>query len=298
MSALPLLVRAPAKVNLCLYVGPRREDGMHEICSLFQSLTLADELRVEEAAERDEIICPVVPEPNLAAAALQAFRERFRWSGPRLRVTIDKRIPVAAGLGGGSADAAAVLRAAVAVSGIEPRESELVQLAMSLGADVPSQLEPGMDLIRGAGEVVERLDPPLSPGFVLLASPAELRTADVYARADELGLPERDLDAVESELYGAVLEIADMPSALASLLYNDLEEAALDLEPSIAEPLGVLRAGGAQRAIVSGSGPTVFGVFLDVEEAERAAAEIAPRWRGQTIVAGAVRPGYAAPLPA
>jgi 4-diphosphocytidyl-2-C-methyl-D-erythritol kinase len=86
----PLVALAPAKVNLCLYVGARRDDGLHEICSLFQSLTLADRVLMEEAGEQDEVVCPGVPEDNLAAAALAAFRERLYWRAPPLRITIEK----------------------------------------------------------------------------------------------------------------------------------------------------------------------------------------------------------------
>ena len=120
----PLRLSAPAKLNLCLYLGPRRDDGLHELCSLFEPLTLADliavptsttsergQSRIGHVAERDEVVCPGVEGENLAARALAALRERG-WEVPPLRIEIDKRIPVAAGLGGGSADAAAVLRLA------------------------------------------------------------------------------------------------------------------------------------------------------------------------------------------
>jgi len=104
---------APAKLNLCLYLGPRRADGLHELVSLFEPLALSDEIEVAELpdGEGDEVLCPAVEGENLAARALAALRERG-WDGPPLRLQIEKRIPVAAGLGGGSADAAAVLRLA------------------------------------------------------------------------------------------------------------------------------------------------------------------------------------------
>src|ERR1700761_1924028 len=105
-----MLVHAPAKLNLGLYLGRARDDGLHELCSLFESLALADLLRIEEA-ERDEVVCPGVEGENLASRALAALRERG-WDAPPLRIEIEKRTPVAAGLGGGSADAAAVLRLA------------------------------------------------------------------------------------------------------------------------------------------------------------------------------------------
>src|SRR5882724_7101271 len=102
-AATSMQIHAPAKLNLCLYLGPRRDDGLHELCSLFEPLTLADPIAVAEA-ERDEVICPGVEGENLAAKALSVLRRRG-WDGPPLRIQIEKRIPVAAGLGGGSADA-------------------------------------------------------------------------------------------------------------------------------------------------------------------------------------------------
>jgi 4-diphosphocytidyl-2-C-methyl-D-erythritol kinase len=105
-----MLLHAPAKLNLCLYLGRRRDDGLHELCSLFEPLALADLIEVSEA-EVDEVICHGVEGENLAAAALAALREAG-WEQPPLRIEIEKRVPVAAGLGGGSADAAAVLRLA------------------------------------------------------------------------------------------------------------------------------------------------------------------------------------------
>ncbi|MDX6663162.1 MAG: 4-diphosphocytidyl-2-C-methyl-D-erythritol kinase, partial [Solirubrobacterales bacterium] len=130
-----MIVEAPAKLNLCLYVGPPRPDGLHEIRSIFQPLDLADRISISEGAEADEVLCPAIEGPELASAALARLRDAG-WDGPRLRIEIEKRIPVAAGLGGGSADAAAVLRlAADEVDGLE-------RVAAALGADVPSQLEP------------------------------------------------------------------------------------------------------------------------------------------------------------
>src|SRR5882757_11333111 len=135
-----MLVHAPAKLNLGLYLGRPRPDGLHELCSLFEPLALADLLRITEA-ERDEVVCPGVEGENLAARALAALRERG-WDAPPLRIEIEKRTPVAAGLGGGSADAAAVLRLASPrrLSSIRIQASgggvdDLVGIAAELGAD-------------------------------------------------------------------------------------------------------------------------------------------------------------------
>ena len=162
-EALAVIVRAPAKLNLCLYVGGRREDGLHELRSLFCPLLLSDRIEVAELeeGEADEVVCPAVDGPNLVAVALEAMRARG-WSGPPLRVEIEKRIPVAAGLGGGSADAAAVLRLAAGELG------DLDGIAAGLGADVPSQLDPAFALVGGAGEVVEPLPAPGEFAVVLI----------------------------------------------------------------------------------------------------------------------------------
>src|SRR5687768_16892541 len=157
-----MVIRAPAKLNLCLYVGPGRADGLHEIRSLFCPLALSDRIVVTTSDDdADEVVCDGVEGPNLAATALTALREGG-WRSPPLRIEIDKRIPVAAGLGGGSADAAAVLRLA------EGDVGGLAELALRLGADVPSQLRPGFALVGGAGERLEELRPPASVGALMI----------------------------------------------------------------------------------------------------------------------------------
>ena len=154
---------APGKVNLCLFVGAPREDGLHPLVSVVQAVSLADELTLEPArrASADEVVCPGVEGENLAGAALAAFREATGWDGPPQRLTIDKRVPVAAGMGGGSGDAAAALRlAAHAAGGADA--ALLLALAAGLGGDVPSLVAPGRTLMTGAGEHVRALEPPAS----------------------------------------------------------------------------------------------------------------------------------------
>lgn len=279
-----MILRAPAKLNLCLYLGRRRDDGLHELRSLFCPLTLADRIEVSDASgEADEVRCPGIDGPNLVGVALEALRARG-WSRPPARVEIEKRIPVAAGLGGGSADAAAILRlAAGEVDGVG-------ELAAALGADVPSQLEPAFALVAGAGERVEPLGDPGQVAFVLVRGESGLATADVYAEADRLGLgrPAAELDELESQLRRAAGAGAS-PLDYADLLANDLENAALSLQPEIAEALAALDEVGAHRSLVTGSGPTAVGVFADLDRAERAAAALPPRY-GEAIVTAARRP--------
>jgi len=273
-----LTLRAPAKLNLCLYLGRRRDDGLHELRSLFCPLTLSDRIVVTEA-EVDEVVCPEVAGPNLAEAALAELRARG-WSRPPLRIEIEKRIPVAAGLGGGSADAAAVLRLA------RDEVDGVAELAAKLGADVPSQLDPALAVVAGAGEVVEPLDPPRHFGLVLIPAGDGLSTADVYGEADRLGLGRDadELDSIAAELRDAA-DGGASPLDYRELLVNDLAHAALSLRPAIGSALAALEDAGAELTLLTGSGPTAFGIFEDIAAADAAAGQLAPRFAG-AIVAG------------
>jgi 4-diphosphocytidyl-2-C-methyl-D-erythritol kinase len=259
-----MLLHAPAKLNLCLYLGAPREDGLHELCSLFEPLALADLIEVSPA-ERDEVVCPGVEGENLAARALAALRERG-WEHEPLRIEIEKRVPVAAGLGGGSGDAAAVLRLAAG------EVADLPRLAAQLGADVPSQLRPSLALVRRAGERVEALPEPVEHAAVLLPGGGGLSTAEVFAEADRLGLGRSaaELDDLAARLRGAAGAGAS-PLAYPELLVNDLTEAAVSLRPDIGDALTALRRAGAPIAILSGSGPTAVGLFPDLNAARQAA---------------------------
>jgi 4-diphosphocytidyl-2-C-methyl-D-erythritol kinase len=276
-----MLLRAPAKLNLCLYLGRRRPDGLHELCSLFEPLDLADLIEVRPA-ERDEVVCPGVEGENLAAQALAALR-REGWDREPLRVEIEKRVPVAAGLGGGSGDAAAILRLA------DGEVPDLPRLAAELGADVPSQLRPALALVRGAGELIEPLPDPVEHAAVLLPGGGGLSTAHVFAEADRLGLGREaaELDELAAQLRGDVGAGAS-PLAYPELLVNDLEPAALSLRPDIGDALEALRRAGAPVAILSGSGPTAVGLFPDLAAA-RAAAESLDSAEAIVCAAGTAR---------
>jgi 4-diphosphocytidyl-2-C-methyl-D-erythritol kinase len=263
--------RAPAKLNLVLHVGPPRPDGMHPLCSLFASVDLEDELEFEElpGGRRDVVECPGVEAPNLAQAALVALRERLGTDAlPPLRVIIRKRIPVAAGLGGGSADAAAVLRAGNRMAGEPLGAGELRELGAGLGSDVPSQIEPRHALVQGTGEQVEPIE--LPPLVALLVPSSEgLSTPAVFTELDRLAAWRQRLDP--EPLRALAL---GPPEQLAAALDNDLQAAATSLRPELEDTLAALRAAGALGAAVSGSGPTCFGLFVDAEVAERAAGEL------------------------
>ena len=271
---------APAKLNLCLFLGPRRpSDGRHELVTVFQPLTLADTVALEPAelgARDDEVFCPGVagaPEDNLAAAALRAFRARTGWAGPPVRLRIDKRIPVAAGLAGGSADAGAALRLAARAAEVDD-DALLREIAFELGADVPAQVRPARFLATGAGEELHPLGGPAADYAVLVLPAAEpLSTADVYRRADEIGLARdhRELGELRRAVGAAGTDLPD------GLVVNDLEPAARMLCPAVDEALAAVRGAGADRALVCGSGPTVAGLFRRADAARAAAVALGDR---------------------
>ncbi|WP_205699526.1 4-(cytidine 5'-diphospho)-2-C-methyl-D-erythritol kinase [Conexibacter sp. SYSU D00693] len=264
-----LRTMAPAKVNVCLFLGPLREDGRHELVSVMQSVSLADRVTLEPAdGERDAAATPGVAErDDLALKALLALREHAGWTGPPMKVTVDKRIPVAAGMAGGSADAGAALRLAARAAGGIPRDL-LHEVAALLGADVPAQVRPGRVLATGIGEVLRRV-PGVAPYSVLVVpDPQGLSTADVFREADRLGLP-RDADALAHALAAVEAALPDLPD---ELCVNELEPAALSLRPDLQDRLDAIRAAGADVALVSGSGPTTLGLFRDGAAARAAAA--------------------------
>jgi 4-diphosphocytidyl-2-C-methyl-D-erythritol kinase len=254
---------APAKVNLCLFLGDVREaDGRHELVTVFESVSLCDRLILGSGAE-DRVICPGVEGPNLVADALSALRAAG-WEGPPVTITIEKRIPVAAGMGGGSADAAATLRLARAVAPV--RDSVLMEIAAGLGADVASQVAPGVSVGTGAGELIEPREPLAEHAYLVLPSAFGLSTAEVYREADRLGLARSAEDLLR--LRDAVR--AAGPDFPRSLIANDLEPAARSLRPEIELALEDAHHAGADEAIVCGSGPTVVGLFWGAGSEARA----------------------------
>jgi len=238
-------VKAHGKVNLCLLVGAPRTDGLHPLVSIFQPTKLADEVTMEPYV-RDTVVCPGVDGDNLALKALTEFRAATGWDGAPQRITIEKRIPIAGGMAGGSADAAAVLRLAARASGIEiPPE-----LPMRLGADVPALLANERALVTGAGEHVQPL-PGEHLDLVVVPLDAQLTAAQVYRTFDILAQARSDDELEQLK--------ADPP------IVNDLEPAARRLCRAIDPALAALDAAGAALPMVTGSGPTVFGRSDDPE---------------------------------
>ncbi len=211
-----------------------------------------------------------MPGENLVTKAMRMMRSEG-WSAPLLRVEIEKRIPVQAGLGGGSADAAAILR--LGVGEVE----DIAGLALLLGADVPSQLSPKALLVEGVGQKLTSLPRPAEHWVVLIPFESGLSTRAVFDEADrmKLGRPREEIDDISGRLW-AVATNAVSPLAYPALLVNDLEPAALSLMPEIGLAKERLDSAGAGFTGMTGTGPTVFGLFPDRDSAEAAASEIGP----------------------
>jgi 4-diphosphocytidyl-2-C-methyl-D-erythritol kinase len=260
--------RAPAtaKLNLALVVGPRGDDGRHEVCTVLQRIELADRIVLEPW---DELRVTGFQEDTLVREALGQLAERAGVE-PRWSARITKRIPVAAGLGGGSSDAATALRLANATLDEPLAEEELSELAAELGADVPFFLSSGPQLGEGDGTRLVTQDLP-QDYWVLLLLPADARkssTASVYDAYDRRG-GGAGFEARRRELLD-VLDEVRRPADLMRLPLNDLVSSPLSSE---------LERLGAFRADVTGAGPTVYGLFMRRDQA--AAAQQALRSQGR-----------------
>jgi 4-diphosphocytidyl-2-C-methyl-D-erythritol kinase len=271
--------RAFAKINLALVVGPRRADGKHEVVTVLQRIDLHDELEVEPA---DALVVDGFGEDTIVREALLALADAAGVA-PRWRVRIAKRIPVAAGLGGGSSDAATALQLANGALD-EPRSAdELHRIAARIGADVPFFLRVGAQLATGDGTELTPVELP-SDYWVVLVMPdgdAKDSTGEVYAAFDDrdgaVGFEER------ADSLRRALAATKTSQALARLPMNDLASSALSRE--------LLKAR-AFRADVSGAGPTVYGLFESATDADTAAASL--QRTGRTLV---TRPVDADDLP-
>jgi 4-diphosphocytidyl-2-C-methyl-D-erythritol kinase len=269
-----LETRAPAKINVCLFLGPVRADGRHELVTVMQSVSLTDKLWLEPGADgRDEVQCPGVDGDNLVTAAITRFRLATGWTADPVRISVTKRIPVAGGMAGGSADAGAALRLLARASGHEDGEL-LLDIAAGLGADVPAQVRPGRVLATGAGERIERVPGVARYSVLVVPSDTPLPTPDVFREADRLGLP-RDAAGLRTALQTVRAALPDLPD---ELCVNELQPAACSLRPDLEATLEAVRRAGADVALISGSGPTVLGLFRDREAAQAAADEL-PRAR-------------------
>jgi 4-diphosphocytidyl-2-C-methyl-D-erythritol kinase len=265
-----IALHAHAKLNLYLRVVGRRPDGYHAIETILHGIDVADDLEVVGdptgviTLETDHDL-----EPNVVVVAAERLAARTG-TGDGASIRLTKRIPVGAGLGGGSADAAATLVALIDLWDADLDRTALMEVAADVGSDVPYFLIGGTALATGRGEKVSALDAPKPMWFVLGLSDEPLMTADVYDHFDELP-PE---DGPSPAQMIAALRGGDV-AAIGSLVSNDLARAAVDLRPELAVKKAVLADAGALGVCVSGSGPTVFAVAADATHATSIAKAVA-----------------------
>ena len=255
---------APAKLNLSLLVSPPRSDGYHPVESLVQTIEWCDRLDTDPGEGEDvlEVAGDVEAEGNLVLRAMRTLRDTV--AVPPLAFHLTKTIPVAAGLGGGSSDAAAALRAAADQTQVS--DDELQAAASRVGADVPLFLVGGSLLMTGVGERLERQRPFDGFAFAVAVPDFGLATADVYRRWDELEGPE-----------GPVVSAERIPPALRGQMpmRNDLTPAALDLERRLGDFMADVAKTWGTTVSLTGSGSACFGYFPSLDEAEDAAVAVA-----------------------
>lgn len=274
--------RANAKINAYLNITSRREDGYHNIVSVMQTVSLCDIVTVDlQPAKQSRITLTVsgnadlpTDSRNLAWRAAELFLQDTNLTGA-VQITVQKHIPASAGLGGGSADAAAVLRALNHLCG-EPLSIEmLAQIGLMLGADVPFCIRGGAMLATGVGEVLERVHnmPPCT--LVIAVGGEGVSTPKAYAALDE----KYDFFKLSREENTDAQELIDLwqndaLSASCTCFYNIFEDVVAKENPDVVLAKRTMCENGAMRAMMSGSGPAVFGVFKEQSEAEKACAAL------------------------
>lgn len=280
-------VRVPAKVNLYLSVGPRRDDGYHELETVYHAISLYDEVTAERADRLELTVTGEgagrlpTDERNLAVAAASTLAARLGVQ-PRVRLTVHKNIPLSGGLAGGSADAAATLVACDALWDAGLSRDELTDLAARLGSDVPFLVPGGTALGTGRGETV---NPVLATGtwhWVVAVADGGLSTPTVYAELDRLRAVEPPAAAHAPDALLAALRQHD-PKVLAAALANDLQPAAIALRPALRRTLAAGTEEGALAALVSGSGPSCVFLATDADHATAIAARLATHGACRTV---------------
>ncbi|HRW17496.1 MAG TPA: 4-(cytidine 5'-diphospho)-2-C-methyl-D-erythritol kinase [Dermatophilaceae bacterium] len=271
-SSRSVTVRAPAKVNCELRVGPRQRDGYHELATVFMAVGIYDEVTVTRS-DRWSVhttgpYAAAVPDggDNLALRAARLLARRAGVSSPAVEIGIAKEIPVAGGMAGGSADAAAALLACDHLWRLGLEREELLEIAAELGADVPFSFSGGIAVGSGRGDV---LAPVLARGtyhWVFAISAQGLSTPHVFAECDRLRGRRAVATPQPSPAMMTALRSGD-PEALAEALGNDLQEAAVSLQPALQEVIDAGAEFGALGTLVSGSGPTVAMLARSSEHA-------------------------------
>jgi 4-diphosphocytidyl-2-C-methyl-D-erythritol kinase len=259
---------APAKINLFLRVLGKRTDGYHDIVSLMQAITLYDELTFSPRPSGIVIKCPnsdlPTSEDNLIVRAAKAV---FSYAGysSGIEITLMKNIPVAAGLGGGSSDAATTLLALNEICRLGLKKEELMKIGAKLGADVPFFLFGGSAFAGGIGDKLKAWKNPLKLNIVLINPGFSLSTKLVYESLN--------LTLTKKRINYSIPRFSELGDIIREM-QNDLENASLRMHPELTDIKQLLLRHGARSAMMSGSGPTVFGIFTDENSAKKAAGDL------------------------
>lgn len=267
-----MTVRSYAKINLGLRILGRRTDGFHDISTLFHRVDLFDTLHFEITdgavsleSNRDDI---PTDDGNICIRAVRLLVEQQRGVG--VHITLHKNIPAGAGLGGGSSNAAAVLRYLPPLLGVSFPEEELLEMAAILGSDVPFFLQDGSAIARGRGELLEYFSWEC-PWWIVLVNPAiHVSTAWAYGSLRLAAQP------ADPDLRAMLLRANEDPASLATLLHNDFEAPVMEAYPAIREVRQTMLDAGAAGALMSGSGSSVFGLFSDGAAARACTDRFAP----------------------
>jgi len=258
-----MLWLAPAKINIFLKVLRKRTDGYHDIFSLMQKITLYDELIFSPRPKGIVLHCTGINLPannkNLVVRAAKAIFDYCKYSGG-MEITLHKKIPVTAGLGGGSSDAATTLMALNKICSFKLKKNELIKIGAKIGADVPFFIFGKSALASGIGDDLKHLRnlPPIN--FLLIKPPLELSTKMVYENLNlRLTRGKNNYTISRSLVLGDIVHV----------LHNDLESVSLQIYPELADLKKMLLRHGALGALMSGSGPTVFGIFRNRKEAKQ-----------------------------
>ncbi|OGF44372.1 MAG: 4-(cytidine 5'-diphospho)-2-C-methyl-D-erythritol kinase [Candidatus Firestonebacteria bacterium RIFOXYA2_FULL_40_8] len=274
-----MTLKSFAKLNFYLEVKGKRPDGYHNIKTLFQTIDLYDELSISKEAEGISITCdhPEIPtgDTNIAYKAAEIFLQENKVKSG-LHITIKKNIPVTAGLGGGSSNAAAVLSGCKKLFDIKCSDEKLSVLALSLGSDVPFFLKGVTAVGEGRGEILTKLNPVAETWLVLVVEGEKPSTGKIYSEfTNTLTNPE----VFDKKLEEFKLIKCARGGDLAKILYNDLETPAGKFFPVLFEVKKALLAAGALGALMSGSGPTVFGIAESKSKAEEIAAKLSTKYK-------------------
>jgi 4-diphosphocytidyl-2-C-methyl-D-erythritol kinase len=277
-----------AKINWSLQILGKRPDGYHEVKTLLQTISLHDDIHFEVSGTSEiSLSCddPAVPtdEQNLIVRAALALRNRYRLNRG-VRIRLEKSIPAQGGLGGASSNAAVSLLALAKLWKLETTGSALLEMASSLGADVPFFLRGGTALATGTGTNLSVLEDKANPDvqhLILITPNARVSTARAYAALRSPALTTSDTDPILSSSRDEANSGHSQLSPLQNSLRNDFESVIFDIEPEIRRTKETLLQAGALGALLAGSGSTVFGIFADQDDQQRALNEIKlePGWR-------------------